>query len=185
AYRKFDGNYSSGDSSPFNTGSQANRVYNHQFSQESRSSAKSGDMVNSTVGGFYSDRTSRNRSRVTSPTSNFIEDNRIPGKTKAVFANAEVSPLARSTISGGIRYTDQSKTFIYGREGIPGSSTGGAVPASSAPLNGSSREFSGSRVDYRLGAQYHSTDAIMGYAQFSTGFKGGGINPRPFFPAQA
>ncbi|WP_255504926.1 TonB-dependent receptor [Novosphingobium sp. EMRT-2] len=59
------------------------------------------------------------------------------------------------------------------------------VPASLAPLNGLSREFSGSRVDYRLGAQYHLTDAIMGYAQFSTGFKGGGINPRPFFPAQA
>lgn len=185
AYRKFDGNYSSGDSSPFNTGLQANRVYNHQFSQELRLSAKIGDMVNLTVGGFYLDRTSRNRSRVTLPTLNFIEDNRIPAKTKAVFANAEVSPLARLTILGGIRYTDQSKTFIYGREGIPGSSTGGAVPASLAPLNGLSREFSGSRVDYRLGAQYHLTDAIMGYAQFSTGFKGGGINPRPFFPAQA
>ena len=42
-----------------------------------------------------------------------------------------------------------------------------------------------SRVDYRANVQYAVTDDLMAYAQYSTGFKGGGVNPRPFFVQQA
>jgi iron complex outermembrane receptor protein len=59
------------------------------------------------------------------------------------------------------------------------------VPPSLAALNGLVGGFSGGRVDYRAALQYRFNDDVMGYAQFSTGFRGGGINPRPFFPAQA
>jgi iron complex outermembrane receptor protein len=41
-------------------------------------------------------------------------------------------------------------------------------------------EYDGDRFDYRLNAQYEVTDDVSVYGQFSTGFKGGGINPRPF-----
>jgi iron complex outermembrane receptor protein len=185
AYRKFDGTYSSADGSPLSPTLQANKIFNRQFSQEVRLTAEIEDMVNLTVGGFYFDKRSRNRSRVTLTTLNFIEDNSIPAKTKAVFANAEVTPIESLTLIGGVRYTDQEKQFIYGRLGVPGSSTGGVVPASLAPLNGLIGSFNGTRTDYRLAAQYRFTEDLMAYAQFSTGFKGGGINPRPFFPAQA
>lgn len=185
AYRKFDGTYSSSDGSPFSPTQQANQVYNHQFSQEVRLSAKVGDILNLTVGGYYFDKTSRYSARITLTTLDFIENNSIPAKTKAVFANAELSPIPSLTLLGGLRYTNQKKDFIYGRAGVPGSSTGGAVPPSLAALNGLVGSFSGDRVDYRLGAQYRFNDSIMAYGQFSTGFKGGGINPRPFFPAQA
>ncbi len=185
AYRKFDGSYSSGDGSPFNATMIANKVYNHQFSQELRVTANINDIANLTVGGFYFDKESRNVSRVTLPTLNFIEDNSVPATTKAVFANLEITPFEALTILGGIRYTDQTKTFIYGRFGVPGSSSGGVVPPSLAPLNGLEGDYSGDRVDFRLGLQYRITDDVMAYGQFSTGFKGGGINPRPFFPSQA
>ncbi len=39
-------------------------------------------------------------------------------------------------------------------------------------------------VDYRAAVDYHFTPDIMAYLQFSTGAKGGGIDPRPFNPAQ-
>jgi iron complex outermembrane receptor protein len=185
AYRKFDGTYSSSDGSPFSPTQQANQVFNRQFSQELRLSAKIGDIINLTVGGYYFDKTSRYSARITLTTLDFIEEDSIPAKTKAVFANAEISPIPSLTFIGGLRYTNQTKDFIYGRFGVPGSSTGGAVPASLAALNGLVGSFSGNRVDYRLGAQYRFNDNIMAYGQFSTGFKGGGINPRPFFPAQA
>ncbi len=185
AYREFDGSYSSSDGSPFSATMIANKVYNHQFSQEVRVSANIADIANLTVGGFYFDKESRNVSRVTLPTLNFIEDNSVPATTKAVFANVEIHPVEDLTLLGGIRYTDQTKTFIYGRFGIPGSSSGGAVPASLAPLNGLEGEYAGDRIDYRLGLQYRFSDEVMAYGQFSTGFKGGGINPRPFFPGQA
>lgn len=185
AYRQFDGVYSTGDGSPLNPSLQANNIYNKQFSQELRLSAKFGDLANLTVGGFYFYKRSRYQARIELTTLNFIEDDSIPATTKAVFANADISPIRNLTVIGGIRYTDQSKTFYYGRFGVPGSSTGGAVPPSLAALNGLVGGFSGSRVDYRAALQYRFNDDVMGYAQFSTGFRGGGINPRPFFPAQA
>lgn len=185
AYRKFDGNYSSGDGSPFNPTLQANKVYNRQFSQELRLSAKLGDKANLTVGGYYFDKTSRYAARITLTTLAFLEDDSIPATNKAVFANADFSPIRNLTILGGIRYTDDQKTFVFGRFGVPGSSTGGAVPPSLAPLNGLTSSFHGTRVDYRAGVQYRFSPEIMTYAQFATGFRGGGINPRPFFPAQA
>ncbi|WP_375206472.1 TonB-dependent receptor [Hyphococcus sp.] len=199
-YREFDGTYSSGDGSPLTPTVQSNRVFNEQFSQEIRFNANIEDFLNLTVGGFYFDKKSRNYSRVTLVPFNFIEANTIPAETMAVFANADFAVTDRLNAIFGIRYTDQEKTFEYGRFGVPGSDAAlngsanpilmtpgvdGGVPWQLASLNGLVGEFKGDRVDYRGVLQYQWTDAFMTYAQFSTGFKGGGINPRPFFPPQA
>ena len=185
AYRSFNGTYSSGDGSPFSPTLQANRIFNHQFSEELRLNGKLGPTLNFTVGGYYFHKRSENVSRVTLPTLNFIEDNHIPATTKAVFANADWEAVAGLHVIGGVRYTDLTKSFIYGRKGIPGSSTGGATPAAVASLNGLKGTFSGDRVDWRGVLQYRWSEQLMTYVQVSTGFKGGGVNPRPFFPAQA
>lgn len=185
AYREFDGTYGSSDGSPFTPTQQGNNVYNHQFSQELRVSAKLADIANLTVGGYYFHKRSRYAARITLTTLAFLEDDVIPATTKAAFANLEVTPTESLTVLGGIRYTDQKKTFTYGRFGVPGSSTGGAVPPSLASINGLVGTFKGDRVDYRLGLQYRFSPEAMAYAQFSTGFRGGGINPRVFFPQQA
>jgi iron complex outermembrane receptor protein len=44
--------------------------------------------------------------------------------------------------------------------------------------------YSGDHVDYRVAAQYEWTDTIMTYVQTATGFKGGGVNPRPYIDTQ-
>jgi iron complex outermembrane recepter protein len=36
------------------------------------------------------------------------------------------------------------------------------------------------RPDWRAGVDYHLTDDVMGYFQFSTGYRSGGFNSRPF-----
>jgi len=185
AYREFDGVYSSGDGSPLSPTLQASYIFNHQFSQELRLNGSIGPTLNFTVGGYYFHKRSENRTRVTLPTLNFIEDNVIPSTTKAVFANADWEPVHNLHAIGGIRYTDITKTFIFGRKGIPGSSTGGATPASLASLDGLQSTYAGNRVDWRGALQYRWSPEIMTYAQVSTGFKSGGVNPRPFFPSQA
>ncbi|MEO8722740.1 MAG: TonB-dependent receptor [Sphingobium sp.] len=185
AYREFDGVYSSGDGSPFFNTQQVNYISHHQFTQELRLSAQFGELLNMTVGGFYLDKNSRTPTRISLPTLDFRGDNSAPAKTKAVFANAELTPIPALTILGGIRYTDLTKSYTFGRSGIPGSSTGGATPPSLASLDGLIGTFKDSHVDYRVGVQYRFTDRLMAYGQFSTGFKAGGINPRPFFPQQA
>ncbi|MBO9696826.1 MAG: TonB-dependent receptor [Sphingopyxis sp.] len=185
AYRKFSGVYASADGSPFTPTLQANRIYNRQFSQELRLNGRIGETFNFTVGGYYLHKRSENISRVTLPTLNFIEDNEIPATTKAVFANADWEVVDRLHLIGGVRYTDLKKSFIYGRKGIPGSSSGGATPPSIASIDGLVGTFSGDRVDWRGVIQYRWSDQLMTYAQVSTGFKSGGVNPRVFFPAQA
>jgi iron complex outermembrane receptor protein len=184
SYREFDGTYSSGDGSPLTPTLQTSRVFNHQFSEEVRLNGRIGSTVNFTLGGFYFHKRSENVTRVTLPTLEFIEDNRIPSTTKAVFANVDWQVVPGLDLIGGIRYSDVSKSFIYGRFGIPGVN-GGNPPASIAPLNGVVSTFSGDRFDYRGVIQYRFSPQFMAYAQYSTGFKSGGANARPFFPAQA
>lgn len=185
AYRKFSGVYASADGSPLTPTLQASNIFNRQFSQELRLNGSIGSTFNFTVGGYYFHKRSENRTRVTLTTLNFIEDNVIPSTTKAVFANADWELVHNLHVIGGLRYTDMTKTFIFGRKGIPGSSTGGATPASLASLDGLEGTYSGDRVDWRGVLQYRWSDQLMTYAQVSTGFKGGGVNPRPFFPSQA
>jgi iron complex outermembrane receptor protein len=54
-----------------------------------------------------------------------------------------------------------------------------------ASLNDVSGHFSGNKTDYRVALQYQWFPGFMTYADVSTGFKGGGVNPRPFYAAQA
>lgn len=183
-YREYSGLYSSGDGSPFTNTSQINRIFHHQFSQELRLSGEVGGIVNWTLGGYYLDKTSRNASFVSLPAFMFTEENRVPATTKAVFANVEVRPIDRLTLVGGLRYSDQEKDFEYGRMAVPGSASG-VTPPQVAGLHGVVGSFEGKRWDYRGVVQYSWTDDFMTYAQVATGFKGGGVNPRPFFPAQA
>ncbi len=51
-------------------------------------------------------------------------------------------------------------------------------------LNGAVARYEGSRWDYRAALNYRFSPAVMAYASFSTGFKGGGANPRPFYASQ-
>ena len=37
------------------------------------------------------------------------------------------------------------------------------------------------QFDWRVVLDYQFTDDVMAYVQVSTGYKGGGINPRPFY----
>ena len=128
---------------------QTNWVSHHQFSQELRLSAEIADILNVTLGGFYLDKNSKNPTRIVLTTLNFRGDNTAPSKTKAGFLNAELTPIPNLTIMGGVRYTDIKKTYTFGRDGIPGSSTGGAVPPQLAGIDGTFRAYAGTRWDWR------------------------------------
>src|SRR6185312_6903548 len=44
--------------------------------------------------------------------------------------------------------------------------------------------FKGNRTDWRVVGDYKFTQSVLGYVSVSTGFKGGGVNPRPFVADQ-
>jgi iron complex outermembrane receptor protein len=158
------------------------------FSQEVRLNGAIGsdDQIEYTLGGYYSDQKSVYTSfqDLRSSALQFQQSDPVDADSKAVFAHVAWHPIDRLTFNGGIRYTEESKTYQYIRQRPyldPTSITANGV----LPLNGTIGQFDGNRVDYRANVQFEWTNDLMTYAQYSTGFKGGGVNPRPFFTQQA
>jgi len=153
------------------------------FSQEVRlNGSLLDDAIEYTIGGFYMDQRS-----VYATTQNlryagldpFRGNDPVNADTKAAFAHLSWRPVDPLTLTAGIRYTDEHKDYTYSRRTFEG----GAHPQLGA-LDGVRGDYDHDRIDYRLNAMYEITPDISVYAQWSTGFKGGGINPRPFFAQQ-
>ncbi len=187
---------------------QLNNINEHwAWSQELRVNFDVGDgLLEGTVGAFYFDQYGDYEARVdlnyVNPTIDFIHGpDETPSESKAVFANLTLHPTPELSITGGIRYSDESKDYTYFRRNpdytIP---DGGACfatppfpPASlfTSPncllvgFLGTEGNFADTRVDWRVVVDYRWSDEFLTYASVATGFKGGGVNPRPFVPDQA
>jgi len=187
AFRKYTSNFSNdNDVSPMAHSLGYGPLTFRFFSQELRLNGAIGETIEYTLGGYYSDQKSVYTSfqDLRSSALQFQQSDPVDADSKAVFAHLAWNPIDPLTLTGGIRYTKESKTYQYIRQrpyNDPTSVTANGV----LPLNGTIGEYSGNRVDYRANVQYAVTSDVMAYAQYSTGFKGGGVNPRPFFVQQA
>ena len=190
AYREADGYAGIDiDGSPLAVLTQAYDLSHKQFTQELRLSAAIGEIADVTVGGFYykSDDLLGNRTKIPTVLFDFLSNDPVNTESKSAFAHVEVRPMPDFTIIGGLRYTDDRKTYEFSRRNPDGTLPSG-VPLTTnflvAGLDGVVGVFDDNRVDYRIGANYRWSDALMTYAQVATGFKGGGVNPRPYVPDQ-
>ncbi len=185
AYRNYTTRYAFDEGSPVDTALIDNDNRFHQLSQELRLSGKVAEIVNFTVGGFWFNYKARARQRVNIPSLQFVQDDRIEQTTKAAFANVDVAVSDALSVIGGVRYTDASKTLVYGRLGLPGNIYGGLADPRVRGLDGLVGTYAGHNWDFRGVVQYRWSPEVMTYAQVSTGFKIGGVNPRAFFAPQA
>jgi len=185
AYREYRSRYAFDEGTPLNTALIDNDVKGESFSQELRLNARLADAVDVTLGGFYFDFTGRARSRINIPSLQFVQDDVAETESKAVFLNADWQVTDSLSLIGGVRYTDASKTFTYGREGIPGNIYGGLADPRVRSLDGVTSTSAADHWDFRAALQYRWSPELMTYVQYSTGFKIGGVNPRAFFPVQA
>jgi iron complex outermembrane receptor protein len=159
----------------------------HSFSQELRLNGAlfDGDRLEYTVGAFYMDQKSQYattqdlRYSATGLTA-FQGDDPVNADTKAAFAHASYKLTDPLTLNLGVRYTDEHKDYTFSRK-----TRTGVTYAPLAGIDGLRSDYNGNNVDYRANLQYAWTDQLMTYAQVATGFKGGGISPRPFSAAQA
>ena len=196
SYRKYDAFWAQDyDAAPLSNALLTYDLWHWQWSQELRlSGALLDGKVNWVVGGFYFDQKSHYGGRNELGQFEFIENDFIPATNQAVFVNAGWSITDRLEVNAGLRYTEEEKEFLYGRGGVPGNTyppcvVGGVSYGNVHPafcgLNGVKGTFKGDDVDYRAVGQYRWTPSFMTYASVATGFKGGGVNPRPFTPEQA
>ncbi len=186
AYRAYHTTFDNDDDlSPLAHTNNTNDLSFWMASQELRlSGSLLNDAVNYTVGGYYLKQESVNAAIVDIRYSGlplFANDDVTKANTKAAFVHLAWNITPELTINAGLRYTDEYKAYTFSRRSPDGSPL--PVGTSIAVLDGQTGVYDGSasdRWDYRLNAQYEITPEILVYGQFSTGFKGGGISPRPF-----
>jgi len=140
----------------------------------------------------------------------FIGDDPVNTSSKAAFATLIVEPFENLTVTLGGRYTDEHKDYTFFRYNIDGVTVnpwldlvgvvygigytgpdsadidgdGDTIETVNA-LSGRTANYNGSRFDYRASVDYRFSDAILAYATIASGFKGGGVVPRPFTALQA
>ena len=191
AYRYYTNQFAEQtDASPIGVEILLQRQVHRQWSQELRLNGSFGKVFDYTLGGFYLNQNGGLNARVGLPWVGFDfihGPDSTPSRTFAGFANGELHITDRLNLVAGVRYSDEKKTYTYFRHNADGSDITNPAGYNGlvAGLNGTSATFAGTRLDYRVDADYHFTDNVMGYIETSTGYKGGGVNPRPFYPSQA
>jgi len=169
------------DESPIPKSESIGKPTQNQFTQEVRLNATLGELIDLTVGGYYyeGNAVQGGRNLIGSIGADFVTADDVDSESKSVFAHAIVHVTEDLNVTGGVRYTDDTKTFTHTRSLVDG----GFSPAVN-PIDGRSATFDKDIVDYRAVIDYRWSPSFFTYAQFSTGFKGGGVNPRVFFPNQ-
>jgi iron complex outermembrane recepter protein len=176
------------DVSPWPVGLGGEWLEHHQFSEELRFNGNVGSLMNFTIGGYYFRELSVYGTHqdlwyaIGPGVLNFLGEDPILAHDKAGYVHTVWHLTSKLNLTLGARYTSQDKSYTYYRIDP---NTGGPA-AIVGPLNGvTATPYSANRWDYRVDVDYRWTPQVMTYAQVSTGFKGGGDNPRPFFTWQA
>jgi iron complex outermembrane receptor protein len=176
AFRKYDSSWAAdGDLTPASTDNESVDISHRFFSQELRLNGEIGK-VSYTIGGYYSDQKTQLQAladiRPFIPL--YITDDPVPASTYAAFATVFVPITDKLTLTAGVRYTHEKKDYTFYRRSLEGVIVDPA-------FDGLEAHSSDSVFDYRLSLDYRWTDNFMTYVTFSTGFKGGGVNPLPTF----
>jgi iron complex outermembrane recepter protein len=197
AWRQYDSSWAQDvDNSPIASQQLLQTLVHDQKSQELRlNGTLMGDKLDFTTGLFWFDQDGTLEARVDLPYAglDFIHGpDTTPSTSKAAFLQTayHVNPLMN--LSAGVRYSKDEKTYTYFR-----SNPNGTVPNAPCigpptnPINAPncallglfniSDSFEGNRTDWRVALDYRFSDSVMTYGQVSTGFRSGGVNPRPFF----
>ena len=190
AYREYDTWLTwDSDLSPIPVTMLDNTLTHDQRSQELRLNGST-DSIDYTVGAFYFDQFTDYTARVNLNYAviDFVHGpDPTPATTWAVFGNATWHLSDRLNVSAGVRYSDELKDYTHRRHNPDYSNIGpppDPVNIRLTGVNGLTARFADTRTDWRLALDYGINDSMMVYASAATGYKSGGVNPRPFFPQQ-
>ena len=198
AWRKYDSDWAQDvDGSPAASQQLLQTLTHWQWSQELRLNGSFGDAFDFTVGGFYfkQDGTLQARVDLNYAGIDFVHGpDPTPSTSYAGFLQGTWHATDALDFTVGGRYTKDDKDYVYHRHNpdgtLPVPPTGFPFAPTQPPnsvlagLNGTSATFSSDQFDWRFVADYQWSDDVMTYVQASTGYKGGGINPRPFYVSQ-
>jgi len=193
AFRELNSTWTNDDdTSPIGNSLGESNMRNHTLTQEVRLIGNDAKVLDYSVGGFFLDQVTTYQTHqildyvIPATPFEFIGNDPVHEKVYAAFANGTWHITDGLDFNAGVRYTHQDKAYTYVRENPPALQDVLGVASIFFPpgFSGTTGTFEGSKVDYRANLDYRWSDEIMTYASVSTGFKGGGVNPRPFESSQ-
>lgn len=177
AYRRFSNSFgrnSSGSPLPINYTWDTSD--HHQFSEEITLSGTAFERLDWTVGGFYYDATDSNQGFSSLfylvpflASASFNDFDTQSTKDYAAFLHGVYHFSDKIGLEVGVRYTSDKKHAIIFRQDYAGDITIPHTPV----------DVKANKVSPKVGVDYQFTPDILGYVQYSTGFRGGGFGPRP------
>ncbi len=106
----------------------------------------------------------------------FYGEDPVEDRDKSLFAHGILHLTDALSLEGGLRYSEILKDYQFERNIAEGHPFYPVLPGFEGKPSVVSKS---ERLDYRASATYEWSHSLMTYATLSTGFKGGGINPRP------
>jgi len=177
---------SDADGSPINVQSTSGVQTIDYTTVELRFSGRAFDRMDWTVGGFYYDGESVNNQVVSIPFLGFVAnfpnpvplddpsrpfvntDNVHENNNESAFAHVVFDITDQFAVTAGVRYSNDEKVVAFDNTRVQ-------VPRV---------VVEGDNTDYKLGIDYQFTPDILAYASWSTGYRPGSYNPRPFQATQ-
>jgi len=189
AYRDTSGSFArDADGSPLAVTHTNNFDYDHeQFSQELQATGETG-ALKWVLGGYYFNETGNDLLTVTLPllfgdVNNFTF---VDNESIAAFVQGTYAVTEEFSLTGGIRYTNDDKTYsvpVGGAQITNGPAAVFGPAGTAAPFfapGDNSESFD--NVSYKIGADYKFENGTLVYGSFATGFKSGGFNTRYLVP---
>jgi iron complex outermembrane receptor protein len=199
AYQKFRSEFANTDGTPIPTYLEDNILTHHQFSEELQLSGKLFDSrLDWIAGAYYYTSYGVYGGHIELPTQmvfapgvfafapngvyglNFNLDDPTREHTTSGFLHGVYHATDAVSIEVGARYSTEEKSQAFNHTytlTVPLNPI--LAPDTSAYAPGAGGTTSLSRVDPKVALQYQWTQDLMTYVQFSTGYKTGGINPKP------
>ena len=167
AYRQFHSDFSyNPDASPYGYGENSNPTEHHQYSAELQITGEAlGDKLDWTLGGYYFDGSTHLGGHIIYSFLEFDQDDDFKDTSKSAFAHGVYHFNDALSLSAGVRYSFVDKTYFFHHPGITN-----AHYQTSA---------SDQRPDWVVNLNYKFSPDVSAYVQAATGFRPGGVNPRP------
>ena len=157
------------------------------LSHEFRLTSTGVNVIDWTIGAFYSDRNAFVDSRVAEPTATGGEPNpavfffrRTVNSSllqRAVYGEATWHVTDRLALTGGVRYFEvDSGSDVINRVNIPGFGLGPGVPGIPVPFQINVTRGADDGPIFKAHVGYDLTDDVLVYGSFSQGFRPGGAN---------
>jgi len=159
------------DISPLGFGLNGNDIQHKQTTAEFQLLGQAFDgKLDWTLGGFYLDGKDHLGGAIDYVVLHFLQNDTYLDRSRSAFAHGVLHLSDDFSITGGIRYTNNKKTFTFDHIG-----SGFPILTQSATTK---------QVDWTVSADYKVTPDVLVYGSVATGFRPRSINPRPLTPTQ-